>query len=258
MTKLNKFISTLIILCFIMCLASCKEAKDDFYSFDYTPANISKNVNSTFNIFDLSYKTNLPDSVSNSLPNYKQVEIVPENKEVVTLSSITNYITAVEVGKTRINIIINYNNQNILTYFDLTIVDDSQENPNPDDNENNPIPGDSEDKENNNDGENENPTDNKQGNLLVEKFTFKYEVLINLDDPFSPPIEYLLYIYENNKVYKNFKVMATNENQESLLEIGSIGFKNYCTIFAYTFDSVSIDIFDKTYKYLGSILLTIE
>lgn len=204
--KFSSICKGFLIFClFSFCFFSCKEPTLFLYDFYFTPPNISKFVNSSFNIFDLSFKTNLPSSITDDMHNYDFVDIEVNDKSLVSIFD--NCITTLAVGSTRVNIVITYDNQNIDTYFDLTIVSED-------------IPPEEEIK----------PS--------VPSLTFLVDTYIDEDY-----IDYTLYIYKDEKPYSNFKVVILNEDIENLIEFEYYN-RNIYTLSVNDFIPIYIEILD--------------
>lgn len=237
--KVLKFITLMllgtIILVTIM-LSGCKYLREDEYTLEFTPNEIVEEVGKTFNIFDLTYKTNLPKSVTDNLKNNSNVEIIIENENLVA-SNATNTITTVAEGKTKVDVVINYKNEEIDCLFNLII--NKKEEPKP------PVP-DTEDK---NPEENEPP---EETDLKVGKFTYTYtyeriEII--------KCVRYILIIKKDGKGYSNYKI--TIEDKDKIIE--TLKEREMYEIITITENPIKLKITDtKDSTNTGTITLKID
>lgn len=190
LNKNLKYVLVMFLLLFCLLLStSCKDPKVDEYDFEFTPSNISKEVNKTFNIFDLNFETNLPNKVKNNLKTYTQVEVTSSDENIVLITN--NTITTLAKGKTEISVVINYNNEEVPSSFNLTINSSSETDLKDDTNKPNPPIE-------------EPPTDedNKTGKFT---YTYTYEIL---DEEY---IIYMVTICKDGTPYINYELNLTKE-----------------------------------------------
>lgn len=225
----------IIVLATIM-ISGCKYLREDEYTLEFTPNEIVEEVGKTFNIFDLTYKTNLPKSVTDNLKNNSNVEIIIENENLVT-SNATNTITTVAEGKTKVDVVINYKNEEIDCIFNLII--NKKEEPKP------PVP-DTEDK---NPEENEPP---EETDLKVGKFTYTYTYeRIEIIEC----VRYILIIKKDGKGYSNYKI--TIEDKDKIIE--TLKEREMYEIITITENPIKLKITDtKDSTNTGTITLKID
>lgn len=111
----------------------------EHYYFDYTSEQETKEVNTTFNVFDIKHTTNIPSDVLNSKSDKCIITVVASNEDIVSLSDDLD-ITTLKEGTTRIDVYICYENKVATDNFTLVIVEKENENPTPSKEDETPIP----------------------------------------------------------------------------------------------------------------------
>lgn len=184
-----KFIILLlpILLISIIIFNGCKNFNEDEYMFEFTPDNVTKEISEIFNVFDLSYKTNIPKNID--LKTYKNVDIEIEDESILCLKGINTLKTITE-GKTNVEVIINYEDERIISSFNITINSSLSPEENKDPSEEIP------------------EIDDKIGNL-----TYEYTSEIT-EENF---VLYTLIVKKDNEGYRDYRI--TMVDKEEVIEI---------------------------------------
>lgn len=127
--KFYKVLTFLFVVLVVFSFAGCKKPKGDEYNdinynFQYTSKNITKEIDTSFNILGENYSTNLPSEVFSNITSACTITVTSSNQSVAKITDTIN-ITTLSVGAARIDVSITYNNKTVTDYFNLTVINSS-------------------------------------------------------------------------------------------------------------------------------------